>query len=92
MAVSWYLTTQIISDLSVILAHGNYARTDNIKSQESWRDYFTFGADAPDVYNMRWFEHLFTENDGASLIFFFFLIEQFYFFWIERVGSYVRTN
>ena len=69
MAVSWYLTTQIISDLSLILAHGDCASTDNIKSLEWWRDYFTFGADAPDVYNMRWFfEHLFTENDGASLI------------------------
>ena len=47
-------TTQIVSGLSVIVAHGNCASTDNIKSLESSWNYFIIGTDAPDVYAARW--------------------------------------
>ena len=53
--------------LSVMAADGNYASTDNVQTQESWRNYFITGTDAPDVYASKWFsKHLFTESNGAS--------------------------
>ena len=57
VAVSLQQTTQIqiVSDIFVIVAQSNYDSTDNITSLESGRNYITLGADASNVYTMRWF-------------------------------------
>ena len=58
---------QIVSGLSVTVAHGNYASTDNIHSLQSCQNYFIFRADATDVDASRWFsQHLFSENNDNS--------------------------
>ena len=55
-----------MSGLSVTVAHANFASTDNIKSLESGRTCFIFGAYALNVYATRWLsEHLNTESDDA---------------------------
>ena len=36
---------QIVSGLSEKVTQSNYASTDHIKSLESWKNYFIFGAD-----------------------------------------------
>ena len=49
-----------------MVARGNYASTDNTKTLQSWRNYFIFRADEPDVYATRWIsEHPFTESNVA---------------------------
>lgn len=37
-----------------MVGHGNYASIDNIKSMESWWNYFIFRVETPNVYTTRW--------------------------------------